>query len=65
MCFRKNNKPARLEKREPTWFDDLKIIMKQPEFWLYLAFMVIFILLIIFAMNEARMYFVYNRGGSF
>lgn len=64
MCFRKN-KPARLEKKEPTWFDELKNIMRQPEFWVYLAFIVIFILLIIFAMNEARMYFVYNRGGLF
>lgn len=66
MCF-KRNKPVRLAKKKPStlrvWYDFIKCLSKEPEFWLILCFVIAFIILIIVAIHEAQCYMIYNRGG--
>ena len=67
MCFKKKGEPVRLAKKEPStirvWYDFIKSCAKEPEFWLLLGLSAILVILIILAIREAAMYFVYNRGG--
>lgn len=65
MCFKKQ--PARLQKKEPDKFilylQYCKYIIKQPEFWLTVILVCIFVFIIIMALKESGTYLVYNRGG--
>lgn len=67
MCFKKKCKPVRLAKKEPStlrvWYDFIRCLSKEPEFWLMVAIAIAFIVLVIIAIHEAGTYFVYNRGG--
>lgn len=64
MCFRKKQKPKSLKKREePVWLEWAKWSLQQPEGILIVIFVIAFIILIIFALNESISYFYYNRGG--
>lgn len=62
MCHKKQ--PVRLQKvSEPWWFTEGKILIKQPNFWLFLIIAIIFGFLIFFAIKESTTFFVYNTGG--
>ena len=67
MCFKKKNKPVRLEKKEESkinkYTEVLKILIKDPSFWVMIGISIIFIIAIAFAINESISYFVYNTGG--
>lgn len=68
----KKQKPVRLEKKQEEFnfvekFNEnikfIKCLLKEPEILVVLVFIIFFILAILFAMNEAVSFFVYNRGG--
>ena len=65
MCF-KRNEPVRLQKKEPNkiilYLQYCKYIIKQPEFWLTVILVCIFVFIVIIALKESGSYFVYNRG---
>lgn len=66
MCFRKKDKPVRLEKQENQFKETitlLKLMSQQPNFWIIIIFIIIFIGAIIFAFWESMAFFVYNTGG--
>ena len=58
MCFKKNNQPARLEKKSSN-FDDLKLVLTIPEIWVIVSFVVAFIIIVLFAFLN-RNAFWYN-----
>ncbi len=64
MCIKKE--PIRLNKKEPNKFElylqYCKYIIKQPEFWLTVILVCIFVFIIIMALKESGSYLVYNRG---
>ena len=59
MCFKKNNKPVRLEKKSSSNLDDLRLVLTIPEIWVIVGFVVIFILVILLAFLN-RNSFWYN-----
>ena len=62
LCYKKN-KPVRLNKIEPNpWIEWLKFMSKQPETYVFIAIFIAMIILVILAIRESVMYFVYNRG---
>ena len=56
MCFRKNNGPARLHKKQE------KQIIIPPTLWIYIAFVLLFILAVLIAWLNKGAYY-YNMGG--
>lgn len=59
--------PARLDKKQKkegrNILPFLTGLVKDPNFWVLLACIVIFICAVMFAIHEAQIYFVYNRAG--
>lgn len=66
MCIRRKKKPIRLEKKEPSkyslYLQFCKYIVKQPEFWLTVILICVFVFVVIIALKESGTYLVYNRG---
>lgn len=60
MCFKKKkNEPVRLQKKEEiSWFE----LNTTPEMLLISGVIIVFVLIVIFALWESIPYFVYNRG---
>ena len=58
MCFKKKSKPVRLEKQQESLkINDLTEILTKYEFWLIIAFIVIFILIVFLAIGETSWYY--------
>lgn len=63
MCFRTRNKPVRLAKKpENPVVEFVKALVKSPEFWVVIAFIIIFLISIYFAYQGAIAERVYNLG---
>lgn len=66
MCFKRQNKPVRLAKKQPNEkLEMIKFLMKQPEFWVMLVVIIAMIICIILAFKESICNLVYNNGGLF
>lgn len=66
MCFKRQNKPVRLAKKQPNKkLEMIKFLMKQPEFWVMLIIIIAMIVCIILAFKESICNLVYNNGGLF
>ena len=72
MCFRKKQEPVRLRKEEEkiqflndikTFLKDIKPIIFNKNMLIIIYFIIIFCIIIGFALHESTTYFVYNRGG--
>lgn len=66
MCFRRNKKPVRLEKKESK-INKKEIInlLKNPNFWIIIIGLILIIIAIDIAIKESVSTFVYNNGGLF
>ena len=64
MCFKTNkNKPVRLAKKpENQTVEFIKTLIKKPEFWITIAFIIIFLISIYLAYQGAIAEKVYNLG---
>lgn len=63
MCFKTKNKPVRLAKKpENSTVECFKALIKRPEFWIVIAFVIIFLVAIYFAYQGAITERVYNLG---
>lgn len=58
MCFKKKDKPVRLEKKTSS-MDDLKFILSITDVKIIIVFIIIFIIFILIAMQSKNYYF-YN-----
>ena len=71
MLFKKCKQPVRLNKKEEHVLKKkiieqlkfIKCILSTPEVLTILIFIIIFCIVIGFALHESITYFVYNRGG--
>ena len=71
MLFKKYKKPVRLNKKKEHYLKEkiieqlkfIKCILTTPEILTILIFIIIFCVVIGFALHESVTYFVYNRGG--
>ena len=71
MLFKKCKQPARLHKKEESHLKEkiieqlkfIKCVLSTPEIMTILIFIIIFCIVIGFALHESVTYFVYNRGG--
>lgn len=71
MLFKKCKQPARLHKKEEHHLKEkiieqlkfIKCVLSTPEIMTILIFIIIFCIVIGFALHESVTYFVYNRGG--
>lgn len=71
MLFKKCKQPVRLNKKQEHCLKEkiieqlkfIKCILSTPEILTILIFIIIFCIVIGFALHESISYFVYNRGG--
>ena len=59
MCFKKrnNNKPVRLQKQQPSIYDELKVLLSTPEVLIIIGVMILLIISIFLAMGETSWYY--------